>query len=296
MPAALKFGRLPGVVPVGLRDLTYYSAGPLPAPPPSVAVPPVADWGMDGNDNWGDCGVAALQHGFMGAAADVHQGESFPSDQQVVDYYLKYTGGEDSGVVLSQFLAYARRAGYYGHTVQAYAPVAVHDVPTLQFAINAYDFAYVGINVTEGMMDAVQGDGPWTWTAADLTGETVGGHCIILAGYDSEWLYGVTWGSTIRIAYPAWHQMSDEAWALIVGEEVKAGTDGHGLNLAALQADLSQLAKPIPPQPAPQPPAPPAPPQPDPLLQQLVALIREVAQAEQKGLQEITQWLAKHGL
>jgi len=208
---------------------------------------------MDGNgpditctvapDGVGDCGVAALNHLFMGAAADTAHHESFPTPDQIVNYYLKYTGGEDSGVVLSQFLAYARQNGFYGHTVSAYAPVAVHDVNTLRFAINAYDAAYVGITVSNDMMAATEGPGPWTWTLDDLSGSELGGHCIILAGYDSNWLYGITWGQVVRIAYPAWHQMSDEAWAILPGEIVTAGTDGHGISLAALQADLNKLRR-----------------------------------------------------
>jgi hypothetical protein len=236
-----RLGRLPGQVPVGLRELPFYAAGALPKPPPSVAVPAVADWNMDGNDTYGDCGVAGLNHLFMAAAADVREAESFPLPSQVVSYYLDYTGGQDSGVVLSQFLAYARQHGFLGHSVAAYAPVAVHDVPTLQFAIGAYDAAYVGITVSEGMMAAAGGPGPWTWTAESLQGQELGGHCIILAGYDSSWLYGVSWGSIVRIAYPAWHQMGDEAWCVLSGEIVKAGTDGHGISLPALQADLNRL-------------------------------------------------------
>jgi hypothetical protein len=81
-----------------------------------------------------------------------------------------------------------------------------------------------------------------TWTAEDLQGETLGGHCIILAGYDSNWLYGITWGQVVRVAYPAWHQMGDEAWAVLSGELVSAKADGHGIALPALQADLSRLA------------------------------------------------------
>ena len=241
MTAALKFGRLPGTVPVGLRDLTYYAAGPLPRPPAKVAVPKVAGWGMDGNDTLGDCGVAGLDHYFKAAAADTGQAEAFPSAQQVADYYLTYTGGQDTGVVLSDFLAYVRQNQFFGHTVTAYAPVSVSDVKTLRFAVSAYAAAYAGITVTGGMMAAVQGGGPWTWTLGDLTGGAEGGHCIILAGYDSSWLYGVTWGQVIRIAYPAWHEMADEAWALITGEDVAAKTGGHGISLAALQADLSRL-------------------------------------------------------
>ena len=237
----LKLGRRPAQIPAGLRDLTYYAAGPLPKAPASVAVPAVADWGMLGNDSEGDCGPAGLQHGFMSAAADTGERETFPDADQVVSYYLDYTGGQDDGVVLSDYLAYVRQKGFYGRTVSAYAPVTVNDVPTLQFAIDAWDFAYVGITVTQAMMDAVEGDDPWTWTAEDVTGPSIGGHCIILAGYDSSWLYGITWGSAIRIAYPAWHQMGDEAWAILTGELVAAKDDGHGLNLTALQADLTRL-------------------------------------------------------
>ena len=240
MPS-FKLGKLPGRIPVGLRDLTYYAAGPLPDAPPSVAVPSVADWDMDMNDTLGCCGVAGIDHGFKAAAADTQETESFPTAQQVGDYYLNYTGGQDSGVILSDFLSYVKGNAFYGHTVSAYAPVSVSDVNTLLFAIDAYDFAYVGITVTQAMMDAAQGPAPWTWTLEEAQGASIGGHCIILAGYDSQWLYGITWGNFVRIAYPAWHQMGDEAWAVLSGELVSAQGDGHGLNLAALQADLSRL-------------------------------------------------------
>ncbi len=234
------FGRLPGQVPVGLRDLTYYTAGPLPKAPAKVAVPGVAAWLMLGNAQVGDCGPAGLEHGFMAAAADTAERESFPADQQCIDYYLAYTGGQDTGVVLSQYLAYVRQNGYYGHTVTAYAPVAVHDVPTLQFTINAYDFAYTGITVTQGMMQAFGAGQPWTLET--LESPVLGGHCIILAGYDSRYLYGITWGGVIPIDYSAWHYLSDEAWAVITGEVETAKADGHGIALPALTADLSRLA------------------------------------------------------
>lgn len=237
-----RLGRLPGQIPVGLCDLTYYAAGPLPAPPPSVAVPAVANWDILGNQTYGDCGVAGLEHGFEAAAADAGETGSFPDDQQAVSYYLTYTGGQDDGVVLSQYLAYVRSKGYYGHSVSAYAPVAVNDIPTLQFAIDAYDFCYVGITVTQAMMAAAQGPAPWTWTMESAQGPALGGHCIILCAYDSNWLYGISWGQVVRIAYPAWHQMGDEAWAVLVGEDSGAKGDGHGINLAALQADLPLLA------------------------------------------------------
>jgi hypothetical protein len=234
-----RFGRLPGVIPVGLRDLTFYVAGRLPKPPASVTVPSIADWQVLGNQTYGDCGVAGLEHGFMAAAADTGESEAFPSEQQCIDYYMTYTGGQDDGVVLSDFLAYVRENGYCGHTVQAYAPVSVRDIKTLQFATWAYDFSYTGIRVTQEMMSAFDAGQPWTLDMA--LGEPIGGHCVPIVGYDSAWLTVITWGRPQQVAYSAWHHIAEEAFALIVGEEITAGTDGHGLNLAALQADLNRL-------------------------------------------------------
>jgi hypothetical protein len=117
--------------------------------------------------------------------------------------------------------------------------VSVRDIRTLQFATWAYDFAYTGIRVSQAMVDAFDAGQPWTLDMA--LGEPVGSHCVPIVGYDSAWLHLVTWGKVQKLAYSAWHHIAEEAFALIVGEEVTAGTDGHGLNLAALQADLNRL-------------------------------------------------------
>lgn len=242
-----KFGRLPGMIPAGLRELSFYAAGRLPRPPAKVTVPLVegdgdgTPWGILGNDTEGDCGPAGLVHGFMGDAAITTEAETFPSADEVVNYYLAYTGGQDTGVVLSDFLAYVKQHGFSGHSVAAYAPVGVHDIPTLQFAVDAYGFAYTGITVTSGMMNSFDAGQPWT--VEDLFSETAGGHCVPIVGYDQHHLYAVTWGKVQPITYPAWHFMSDEAWAVITGEFVAKGGDGRGISLAALQADLGKVGK-----------------------------------------------------
>lgn len=233
-----KYGCLPAKFPGGLRDLTYYSAGPLPAPPPSMTVPSIADWGMLGNSQLGDCGVAGLEHGFMVDAAETGARESEASEQQAISFYLKYTGNQDVGVVLADYLAYVRQHGYYSHKVTAYAPVAVHDVPTLQTAVSLFDFAYTGITVTRAMEQAFSAGTPWT--TGTLKGPVIGGHCVPIVGYDDTHLYAVTWGAVQAITYPAWHRMSQEAWAVLTGE--LAAGNGHGINFAALNADLNKLA------------------------------------------------------
>jgi hypothetical protein len=233
----LKLGRLPGHIPVGLKDLRYYVAGPLPAPPASVPLSPGVAWGMLGNDEYGDCGVAGHEHGLMAAAQAAHDNETFPSSDQAVQYYLTYTGGQDDGVVLANFLAYVRKNGYYGHTLGAYAPMGISDIRALQFAIYAFGYAYTGISVTQQMLDDFQAGVPWMMSS--LAGSPAGGHCIPVIGYDSLYIYAVTWGSIQAIAYPAWHGMVEEAWATLTGE-LDAG-DGRGLNYAALRADLDRI-------------------------------------------------------
>ena len=271
-----KLGARPAVFPAGLHDLTHYVAGSLPKPPASVSVPAVADWDMDGNDTYGDCGVVGLNHLLMATAAVPGETEAFPTADQVVSYYLTYTGGQDSGVVLSDFLAYARQQGFYGHTVSAYAPVLVHDVPTLTTALYLYDAVYTGISVTQGMMDAFQAGRPWD--AAAVQGEVIGGHCVPAVGYNDLGLTVITWGQPQLITWPAWHAISTEAWAVIPGE--LAAGDGHGINLAALEADLSKLDVPAP-----------APAQPgsNGLLAELAALVRQDVAAA-------LAWLGEHGL
>lgn len=235
----LKLGRNPGTVPVGLGLLTDYVAGTLPKAPAKLATPSINKWGMLGNDKYGDCGVAGLEHLFMAVASDTGETETFSDDKQAVSYYLTYTGGQDTGVVLSDYLAYVRKNSYYGQTVSSYAPVGVHDIPTIQTAAWLYDAVYTGIEVTAQMQEDFGNHQPWTMES--LESEVLGGHCVPIVGYDSNYLYIVTWGAVQAVAYPAWHIMSSEAWAVIVGEH--ATGDGHGVNMAALQADLNKVAK-----------------------------------------------------
>jgi hypothetical protein len=286
-------GRLPAQFPAGLHDLTYYTvAGALPKAPASMPVPAFPNWNVLGNDQYGDCGPAALQHLMEAAATDTGKTETWPTDQQVIDFYLAYTGGQDDGVVLSQYLAYVRTQGYYGHTVTAFAPVRMHDVATLTSAIYLYDATYTGITVSQAMMDAFGAGQPWTLAMTE--GEPLGGHCIPLIAFDPTFLYAVTWGGVQKIEYDAWHAMSEEAWAVLPGE--LAGGDGHGVNLAALEADLDRLdGHAPPPAPAVAPPGPAgAPTAPSGLLQDLAARARWVATATGQEYAGVLDWLRAH--
>jgi hypothetical protein len=228
-------------MPTGLRTLDYYAAGPLPRPPAELEVPTVAHWGMLGNTSKGNCGVAGCEHVFMADAAVSGKKETFPDAQECVGYYLQYTGGQDAGVQLATFLLYVRKNGYYGHRVEAFAPVHVNDLQTLRFATFAYGAIYLGIVVTTAMQNTFREQG--VWQVATLESTVLGGHCVVGVGYDDVGIDVVTWGGIQKLTYAAWAEMSrygdTEAFALLTGELDNG--DGRNINYATLQRDLNRL-------------------------------------------------------
>lgn len=200
-----------------------------------------APWGILGNNKFGDCGVAGAAHLFMADAAVTGEHESFPTAEEVVQYYLAYTGGRDSGVVLADFLGHVRASGFFGHEVAAYAPVAKRDVTTLRQVVHLYDGCYAGIVVTQAMEMAFARSEPWT--TATATGQVIGGHCVIPVGYDEHYVYVVTWGEIQRVTWLGWLAIVEEAWAVITGELVARHGNGRGVDLKALVADLDTLGE-----------------------------------------------------
>lgn len=241
----MMYGKLPALIPALLGDIREYFLGrQLPVAPPSVAVPAVSAWGMLGNDTYGDCGPAGLIHGAMADASMTKEAVPDVPTDEVVAAYLAYTGGQDSGVALSQFLAYVRQGGFCGQHIEAYAPSDVHDVHSLRSIVDLFGFAYTGIVVYEGMEAACQGDSSeWQpWTTAMASGAVAGGHCVPIVGYDDSWLYLVTWGQVQRLSWPAWHEIADECWAPVTGELLSAGGDDRGFGYSELTADLDRIA------------------------------------------------------
>ena len=85
--------------------------------------------------------------------------------------------------------------------------------------------------------------------------------------------------------------MSSEAWAVIVGEDTKDSSDGRGISLSALNADLDRLDA-VAPAPAPAP----APAAHKGLLGELAGVVRSIAASGEKDITEAIAWLASHGL
>lgn len=229
-----KRGRLP-VKPeserFALKWLHEYTALPVPQYPVDVTSG-ITDWGMDGNDKYGDCTFAGrLHYQLAKAAAD---GEPPPGEtaDQLVAEYLKYDHGQDVGANIADLLLYWYRHG----KVLAFAPVDHTDPAQCDAAMAAFHGLYCGVDLTDDADDLFEHGMPWT-TANGETPDPSEGHCVLRVQADGSTYDGyVTWGA-IQQATREWSSAClGEAWVAITSEDE---IDPEAL--AALRADIDAL-------------------------------------------------------
>jgi hypothetical protein len=221
----------------------------LPAPPASadwLSPVPADAWGMLGNDQVGDCTVAAVAHKRIGDAF-VGQGRRLDiSTADCLKYYTHfgYRPGDpstDQGAMCQDVLAYWHRHGFRGEKNLAYARINVDDHRELKQAIALFGQVYVGVTITQAAEDQFNGDEVWDVTRRS---PVLGGHCITLGAYDSHGLDAVTWGTVHRLTWRWWDVYGDEAWVVLNPRDFtdpKTGRDHDGLDVAALRAHYTAL-------------------------------------------------------
>jgi len=235
-----KLGKLAPKRPSGLHALAFYQTNPLPTAPDKVNVPNVANWDILGNDQYGDCTFAGIAHAKMATASVLGLAEQQPTTQDVVAAYLKYTNGADQGAVEADLLKYWQSNDILGGKVAAYAPTDRADLDELKSVIASYGLAYIGIRVPAPCEQQFAQHQPWTLTNTPADNNILGGHCIILVGYDNSYIYGITWGQVQAIEWSWLQAYMDESWAIITPEIVTRGEYGQ-MRLADLLADIEKL-------------------------------------------------------
>lgn len=235
-----KLGKLEAVRPEGLHMLAYYQTSPLPAPPASVAVPKVASWGMMGNDQYGDCTFAGIGHAKIATATVLGIKEAELTTEQVVQAYLAYTGGKDTGCVEADLLKHWSQTELFNGKIAAFAPTDVADQLELKSVIAHYGLAYIGVRLPSVCEEQFANHQPWALTHTAADNNIIGGHCIILVGYDAQYFYAITWGAVQKIEWSWLQAYMDESWAIITPEIVEKGQYGN-MRLAELLTDIEKL-------------------------------------------------------
>lgn len=244
-----RLGKLPPVHDERTLRLRQYLSPTLPPPPPTTAYyDKVSTWPMYDNDKYGDCTCAAAGHMIQSWTANAGA-EVTPPDASVVSFYEHFVGTPpppDAGCDMLSVLKYWRSTGLDAHKVVAFASVDLTDVAQAKTAIAMLGGIYIGVALPDF---AVTGDMltvPWTVPPGGPVGtaapDPANGHCIPAVGYDDTQLWVVTWGELKSMAWDFYNAYADEVYAVLSGDLLNpAGTAPDGLDLAALESDLSGL-------------------------------------------------------
>ena len=222
----------------------------LPAALPSA--PASCDWSdkitqfsMMLNDSLGCCTIAGCGHAVQVWTANTSSEVTLP-DSTILAYYEQWDGyvsgdpSTDQGGVEETVLDDWRKSSFAGHILTAYADADVTNLAEIRQAINLFIGLYIGMNVTaQVMQNADDNTIPW-----DQAGDTssMGGHCVYVTGYDSEYIYFISWGKLYKMTLAYWQSNVDEAHCLMSPDLLgSAGISASGFNSAQLLQDLAAI-------------------------------------------------------
>lgn len=250
------------------RARLYFSAFKNPA----AEVPAVVDYydglspiGMLGNDAYGDCVEAANGH-IVEQQTYFGQGhEVVVSTQDALAEYSRITGfnpndpSTDQGTMIQDGLDDMRKIGLNGHKIAAFAQLDVTKMADVKLAVSEFGMVDIGFNFPAIAMQQFNQGKPWDVVSND--GGIDGGHCVLVVGYDVNYLYVYTWGAVQKMTYAFWAKYVEEAWAVIDEDWVSMskGLDPEGVDKYAFGAQWAALTKQPNPFPAPVPTPPPTP-------------------------------------
>lgn len=239
--------------------------------PDTLASPPAyAHWGgrvtvpwqMDGNGP--DPQVTIMPAGWSGAGDCVEAGKAHflttqnyneygysvpvPTANAVIEQYCTYQGctpaqlaadpntydnGEDITTSLTQWTTTEE----YGVKLAFTAPVNYKSQTDLQNGIYLAGGLLVGIQLPQSAENQFPNE--WTYQSGS---PNLGGHCIWLCGYTSQYVALVTWGALIQCTWQFLLNYIDEAHALVSPQAVAAGKSPTGLLLPKWESDLRAIS------------------------------------------------------
>lgn len=225
----------------------HLAAAKLPTPPKELNwVSKLAiTWGMMLNDRLGDCTCAAVGHAIQvmtalagGRPVTVSDGHVLRMYEAVSGYNPR-TGANDNGAVEATVLLRWRRHGLSGHKITAYGRVDHTNLVAVKQTIALFGFAYIGTMVPKAWELEPH---VWGVPKGKAAGRIVGGHAVILVGWDETGFWLISWGQIFKMTFAAFEKYVDEVWGVLSPDWIeKDQLAPSGLNVAALLADLQAL-------------------------------------------------------
>lgn len=241
MPKML--GKLPAKVDARTLKLVNYIPAVLPEIPQMVRWDKVKEmnaWGMDGNDQFGNCVIVTAAHIIDCARACESELMDRVSDVEAIA--LSTEMGALNGYYVLDRLKWWRRRGMFGSSIAAFvALTGDHDL--IRSAINIFGHCDIGLSM------------PVAWQNGDVwdvgPGRAYeygswGGHSVPLLGYETRggtiFYYACTWGHIVLITKQAIDAYCDELYASILPEWLALdNVTPSGFDMAALLKDLEAI-------------------------------------------------------
>ena len=207
-------------------------------------------YGMDGNDDYGDCVFASSCH-HIGTWTGNTSTEQIATEKDALAAYSIFTGfnpddpSTDQGANMLDVATRWRNTPIFNHKIKAFAAVDLTRLDLVAAAMNLFGGVWIGWSLPK----AWQGADSWTMSPGGiLTGDWApgswGGHATHMPAFSPKLLSAKTWQEDMPVEIPAFEAYAEEGYALIstdtweclTGDQCPAGVDG-----AALQAALAQV-------------------------------------------------------
>ena len=214
-----------------------------------------ANLGVMQNDTLGDCTCAAYYHAIQVWSFNSEHTIDTEPDVDVVDLYEQACGykpsqgGEGPGGNEQHVLTYILRKGApYGlngqqrHNIIAFVEVDVTNIDNVKRSIHDRGVAYIGFNVPQYIMPPDE-EPLKVWDVNPKADDTiVGGHAVVLAGYDANGARVISWGQYYTMTWAFFEKFVDEAYAIAdAGWITKFNTTPGGLTLQQLEQAMQAL-------------------------------------------------------
>lgn len=224
----------------------------------------VTDWGLYGNDRFGDCGPVSVANARKLTTTYLGRDEQSPGLNDVFTLYRAsgnpnfnpQTGADDNGVIMADMLSAILKDGIGGIRGVAYAAVDVSSLDEVRAAIDIFGFLLLGVDLQAAQQSQTNAH-LWDYRPS---GEW-GGHAVLAGTYTSAArgadISVITWAEVVGTTDAFWQHQVEEAYVLIWPEHFGSTAFREGVDLNALAAAFQALTgrqlpvptKPVPPVP-----------------------------------------------
>ena len=225
------------------------------------AVGGLVDNRMFANDQYGCCVISSFAHTTL-TFEKFEQGVVIPiTDQEVIDEYLRQSGGRDTGLYITLAMKEWRNTGWTAagqyHSIYAYASVDPLDHSQVMYSIQLLNGCYFGMQVYERDIEQWRNGEPWHLTGNN--GAFLGGHAVYAYRYNNlnmlptlrscdgrlnycspvPGIWGMTWGTEQFMTWDFWNARCIQAYAVVDNKD--KWVDNEAVNIPLWESYLKEI-------------------------------------------------------